>query len=78
MSCIRKRHTKHPAPGRAGIASRLAIGHYRPCLPDDTSRLQTRPDIKPAEIEHRFVREHMGPIVVRGLWYPFTDVGVGI
>ncbi len=46
-------------------------------LPDDTSSLRIRADIKPADIEHRFVREHMGPIVVRGLWYPFTDVGVG-
>ncbi len=29
------------------------------------------------EIPHKFVREHMGPLVVRGLWYPFTTVGVG-
>ena len=41
------------------------------------STLRIRADIKPAHIEHRFVREHMGPIVVRGLWYLFTDLGVG-
>ena len=29
------------------------------------------------EIPHHHVREHMGPIVVRGLWYPFTSVGGG-
>lgn len=29
------------------------------------------------EIPHRFVREHIGPIVVRGLWYPFTSMGAG-
>ncbi|PWU08554.1 MAG: hypothetical protein C5B50_29350 [Verrucomicrobia bacterium] len=29
------------------------------------------------EIPHRFVREHMGPIVVRGVWYPSTALGVG-
>ena len=46
-------------------------------LPDDKSTLRVRADIKPADIEHRFVREHMGAIVVRGLWYPFIDVGVG-
>jgi hypothetical protein len=46
-------------------------------LPQDKSSLRVRVDIKPADIEHTYVREHMGPIVVRGLWYPFTDVGVG-
>lgn len=46
-------------------------------LPDDTSTLRVRVDIKPADIEHSYVREHMGPIAVRGLWYPFIDVGVG-
>ena len=46
-------------------------------LPDDKGSLRVRADIKAAEIEHDYVREHMGPIVVRGLWYPFIDVGVG-
>lgn len=46
-------------------------------LPDEASALQIRADVKPADIEHRYVREHMGPIVVRGLWYPFLDVGLG-
>jgi len=36
-----------------------------------------RANIKPEDIEHRFVRDHMGPIVVEALWYPFTDVGAG-
>jgi hypothetical protein len=46
-------------------------------LPTDTSTLRVREGIKPIDIEHHHVREHMGPIVVRGLWYPFIDVGVG-
>jgi len=46
-------------------------------LPDDTSTLRVRAGIKPQEIEHQFVLERMGPIVVRGLWYPFTEVGLG-
>jgi|SRR5437762_7804390 len=46
-------------------------------LPDDTSALRVRAEVKPEDIRHRFVREHMGPIVVRGLWYPFIDVGIG-
>lgn len=46
-------------------------------LPDDKSTLRVRADIKPADLEYHLVREHMGPIVVRGLWYPFRDVGFG-
>jgi hypothetical protein len=53
----------------------IARAGYR--LPEDKAALHCRVGIKPAEIEHRYVREHMGPIVVRGLWYPFIDVGVG-
>jgi hypothetical protein len=53
----------------------VARAGYR--LPDDKGTLRVRADINPAELEHRFVREHMGPIVVRGLWYPFRDVGLG-
>ena len=30
------------------------------------------------EIPHKHVRDHMGPFVVRGLWYPFRFVGAGV
>lgn len=46
-------------------------------LPDDKCMLRVRADIKAADLKHRFVREHMEPIVVRGMWYPFRDVGRG-
>jgi hypothetical protein len=46
-------------------------------LPNDKSTLRFQADIKPADLVHGFVREHMGPIVVRGLWYPFRGVGLG-
>ena len=46
-------------------------------LPHDTRALRVRADIKQADIEHQHVREHMGAIVVRGLWYPFLGVGFG-
>ncbi len=46
-------------------------------LPADAATLRVREGVRPADIEHAYVREHMGPIVVRGLWYPFLDVGVG-
>ena len=29
-----KHRANHPAPGKAGIASRLAIGHHWPGLPE--------------------------------------------
>lgn len=46
-------------------------------LPDDTSTLRIRTGIKPADLDQRHVRVNMGPIVVRGLWYPFIGIGVG-
>lgn len=46
-------------------------------LPDDKGTLLVRADITPADLEHPYVREHMGPIVVRGLWYPFRGIGIG-
>jgi hypothetical protein len=45
-------------------------------LPNDKSTLRVQEDVKPADLD-RYVREHMGPIVVRGLWYPFIEVGFG-
>jgi hypothetical protein len=45
----------------------------------DQHRRATLVDVKPIasvdEIDHPHVRRHMGPIVVRGVWYPFTQVG---
>lgn len=46
-------------------------------LPDDKSSLRIQTNVKPAELEQRHVRENMGPIVIRGLWYPFIGIGVG-
>ena len=46
-------------------------------LPEDKSTLHVRTNITLADIEHNHVREHMGAIVVRGLWYPFIGIGLG-
>ena len=46
-------------------------------LPDDKSTLRVRANVKPTDLEYSFVRRHMGPIVVRGLWCPFRGVGFG-
>jgi hypothetical protein len=44
-------------------------------LPDDLSTLEIRENIKYDELESSYVQKHMGPIVVRGMWYPFHGVG---
>jgi hypothetical protein len=46
-------------------------------LPEDKSTLHIRSNVKPADLDQHHVRANMGPIVVRGLWYPFFGVGVG-
>lgn len=46
-------------------------------LPDDKSTLRIRSNIKPADLDQRHVCVNIGPIVVRGVWYPFGGVGVG-
>jgi hypothetical protein len=45
-------------------------------LPDDKSSLKISKDIKPADLDHHIL-DNMGPIVVRGLWYPFIGIGAG-
>lgn len=43
----------------------------------NVTHLRIRSGIKHADIPHEYVRRHMGPVVVRGLWYPFVGVGHG-
>lgn len=45
-------------------------------LPDDVNQLQVIEDVKVSELDHKKVVPRMGPIAVRGLWYPFTKVGI--
>jgi len=46
-------------------------------LPDDKTALRIRRDVKPRDLDQQHVCANMGPIVVRGLWYPFIGIGVG-
>jgi hypothetical protein len=46
-------------------------------LPEDKSTLRILSNVKPADLDQHHVRENMGPIVVRGLWYPFIGIGIG-
>ena len=45
-------------------------------LPGDVSRLTVIENIRVADIDQSYVLAHMGPILVRGLWYPFRTLGV--
>ena len=45
-------------------------------LPEDLDILMVTEGVRVDDLEHDYVRTHMGPIVVRGLWYPCRRVGV--
>lgn len=51
----------------------LGYGQY---LPDDLTGLRVTEGIKVAELDQPHVDANMGPIVVRGMWYPFVAVGI--
>ena len=45
-------------------------------LPDDRRLLKIQEGITIAELDERHVVSNMGPIVNRGIWYPFAGLGV--
>jgi hypothetical protein len=45
-------------------------------LPDDLKLLTIREGITVADLDQPHVVSNMGPIVIRGLWYPFAGLGV--
>jgi hypothetical protein len=49
---------------------------YGRCLPDDRSALAVTEGITVAQLDQPHVVANMGPIAVRGMWYPFIAVGV--
>ena len=55
------------------IIRALGYGDY---LPADLRALEIRQGVTVAELDQRHVVTNMGPIVVRGMWYPFIAVGV--
>ena len=52
-----------------------ALG-YGQDLPDDLAGVRIKEGVKVAELEPSHVVANMGPIAVRGMWYPFVSVGV--
>lgn len=45
-------------------------------LPEDTAELRIIEDVRVSDLDELKVVRNMGPIVVRGIWYPFWRVGV--
>ena len=56
-----------------GIIRGLGYADY---LPTDIDSLEIVEGIRYDELRSNHVRTNMGPIVVRGLWYPFVRIGV--
>jgi hypothetical protein len=55
------------------IIGALGYGDY---LPDDLGALRVTKGVNVASLDQAHVVANMGPIVVRGMWYPFIVVGV--
>ena len=49
---------------------------YGRYLPDDLGTLDVTVDVTVAQLDQRHVVTNMGPIVNRGMWYPFVSVGL--
>ncbi|MGC1273600.1 MAG: hypothetical protein WBC44_07845 [Planctomycetaceae bacterium] len=54
------------------IIHKCGFGNW---LPNDVSLVKVIENVRVDDLEHEHVRQHMGPIVVRGLWYPFSYFG---
>jgi hypothetical protein len=66
--------TAHTLDDALSIIGRAGYGDY---LAEGVGSLRITEGVTVADLEHAYVRAHMGPIVVRGLWYPFVCVGNG-
>lgn len=49
---------------------------YADYLPGDLGSLNVTKGVRHADLEAYHVRPNMGPIVVRGLWFPLIQVGL--
>lgn len=49
---------------------------YGQFIPDDLSTLSILENVAVADLDQPHVVANMGPIVVRGVWYPFIALGV--
>ena len=60
----------------AGALKIIREAGYAGYLPDDLGSLKVNEGVRVVDLESPYVRAPMGPIVVRGLWYPFSRLGV--
>ena len=56
-----------------GLIRDFDYGHY---LPDDLAGVRVTEGVTVGELDQPHVVANMGPIAVRGMWYPFVAVGV--
>jgi len=49
---------------------------YAEYLPSDLGSLEITVGVRYVDLEENHVRTNMGPIVMRGMWYPFVRVGL--
>ncbi len=54
----------------------IAALDYRRFLPNDLAGVQVQEGITVGELDQPHVVANMGPIAVRGMWYPFVSVAV--
>lgn len=45
------------------------------CLPENLSEMRVVENVGYNDLDKSHVQPNMGPLVVRGLWYPFLNVG---
>ena len=45
-------------------------------LPQDRSTLRVTERVRISDLDQSHIVPNIGPLVVRGIWYPFTKVGV--
>lgn len=55
------------------IIRAVDFGQY---LPDEDRQLRITAGISIADLDDHHVLKYMGPIALRGLWYPFIALGV--
>lgn len=65
--------TAHSLEDALRIIRALGYGMY---LPDDLAGVRVSSGVTVADLDQPHVVANMGPIVVRGMWYPLVAVGI--
>ena len=45
-------------------------------LPEDISRFKITEGVRVSDLDQNHVLPNIGPMVVRGVWYPFQKIGI--